>query len=69
MNEIVSLNEKLNKKHILEVINNYIMVIINRILTIRKNIDINWFEEDNFIDGKVNVEAYDNKMNFNYDIY
>ena len=69
LNKITVLKESIDKKEILTKINNYIMIIINRVLDYRKKYDINWFEDESLINGNIIIEPYDSNINYNYDIY
>ena len=45
------------------------MQILNEILSLRREHDINWFEDNEIIDNKIEIESYDNYLNYNNDIY
>ena len=63
-------NKNINKTVILEIMNEYIIKILKKILKFRdENKNIIWFEEDLQKDDNINIEAFNPNINYNYDIY
>ena len=63
-------NKNINKTVILEIMNEYIIKILKRVLKFRdENKNIIWFEEDLQKDDNINIEAFNPNINYNYDIY
>ena len=68
LNILGSFRKIKDKENIFFEIDKYILNILKQILDLRKDIDINWFEDDTIKDNRINIEPFDKKIEYNYSL-
>lgn len=68
LNILGSFRKIKDKGNIFLEIDKYILNILKEILNLRKEIDINWFEDETLKDDKINIEPFDQKIEYNYSL-